>query len=46
MKNYNAIELVKIGSSVIGGTGGGGRHDFAQAGGNQSEKYKNLTKLL
>jgi len=40
IKNYNAVELVKIGSSIIGGTGGGGRHDFAQAGGNQSEKIQ------
>ena len=40
IKNYNAVELVKIGSSIIGGTGGGGRHDFAQAGGSQSEKIQ------
>ena len=33
-KKYNAVELVKLGSKVIGGTGGGGRDDFAQAGGN------------
>ena len=39
-KNYNAVELVKLGSSVIGGTGGGGRNDFAQGGGNQSDKIK------
>ncbi len=39
-KKYNAVELVKLGSSVIGGTGGGGRNDFAQAGGNRSEKIQ------
>ena len=39
-KKYNAVELVKLGSSVIGGTGGGGRNDFAQAGGNQSDKIQ------
>ena len=50
VKKYNAIELVKLGSSVIGGTGGGGRNDFAQAGGNQSDKIQKsyqaiLTKI-
>ena len=39
-KNYNAVELVKLGSSVIGGYGGGGRSDFAQAGGNQLNKIE------
>ena len=39
-KKYNAVELVKLGSKVIGGTGGGGRNDFAQAGGNLPEKIK------
>ena len=38
IKKYNAVELVKLGSSVIGGAGGGGRNDFAQAGGNESDK--------
>ena len=39
-KKYNAVELVKLGSTVIGGTGGGGRNDFAQAGGNLPEKIE------
>ena len=39
-KKYNAVELVKLGSKVIGGTGGGGRNDFAQAGGNLPEKIE------
>jgi len=30
---YNAVELVKIGSQALGGNGGGGRPDMAQAGG-------------
>ncbi len=34
-KKYNAVELVKVGSKLIGGTGGGGRPDFAQSGGTQ-----------
>ena len=29
----NAVELVKVGSEVVGGKGGGGRPDMAQAGG-------------
>ena len=45
-KNYNAVELVKSGSAVIGGTGGGGRNDFAQAGGNNpsniEKSYQNI----
>jgi alanyl-tRNA synthetase len=32
-KRYNAIELVKIGAAALGGKGGGGRPDMAQAGG-------------
>ena len=39
-KKYNAVELVKLGSKVIGGTGGGGRNDFAQAGGNSPENIE------
>ena len=30
---YNAVDLVRIGSAVLGGKGGGGRADMAQAGG-------------
>ena len=45
-KKYNAVELVKLGSKVIGGTGGGGRNDFAQAGGNDpsniEKSYQNI----
>ena len=32
-KKYDAVKLVKIGSEILGGKGGGGRPDFAQAGG-------------
>ncbi|MEE8633500.1 MAG: DHHA1 domain-containing protein, partial [Methyloceanibacter sp.] len=31
--NYNAVELVRVGAGVLGGKGGGGRPDLAQAGG-------------
>ena len=30
---YNAVDLVKVGAAVLGGRGGGGRPDMAQAGG-------------
>jgi len=49
-KKFNAVELVKIGSSVLGGKGGGGRNDFAQAGGEKIEKieesYKEILKKI
>ena len=32
-KFYNSVDLVKIGAEKLGGQGGGGRPDFAQAGG-------------
>jgi alanyl-tRNA synthetase len=30
---FNAVELAKIGARALGGSGGGGRPDMAQAGG-------------
>ena len=49
VKKYNAVDFAKIGSETIGGKGGGGRPDFAQAGGIESskidealEKFKSL----
>ncbi len=30
---YNAVDLVRVGSEAVGGKGGGGRPDMAQAGG-------------
>ncbi|MEC8289252.1 MAG: DHHA1 domain-containing protein, partial [Pseudomonadota bacterium] len=32
----NAVDLVRIGSAKLGGKGGGGRADMAQAGGPNS----------
>jgi alanyl-tRNA synthetase len=37
-KKYNAVDFAKKGSEIIGGKGGGGRPDFAQAGGVDSAK--------
>jgi len=35
---YDAVDLVKVGSSALGGKGGGGRRDMAQAGGPDGSK--------
>ena len=35
---YNAVDLVRIGAEVLGGKGGGGRPDMAQAGGPDGSK--------
>ena len=35
---FDAVKFVKICSEVIGGQGGGGRKDFAQAGGQHQSK--------
>ena len=47
---YDAVKFVKIGSETVGGKGGGGRADFAQAGGvDQSkidEAFKKLRSLI
>ena len=46
-KKYDAVEFVKIGSSVIGGKGGGGRKDFAQAGGADKNKItESFNKII
>ena len=37
---YDAVQFVKIGSEIIGGKGGGGRKDFAQAGGQDQSKIE------
>ena len=35
---YDAVKFAKLGSETIGGKGGGGRKDFAQAGGQDKSK--------
>jgi len=35
---YDAVKFAKLGSKIIGGKGGGGRKDFAQAGGQDKNK--------
>ena len=43
---YDAVEFVKIGSEIIGGKGGGGRKDFAQAGGQNKSKIEDAFEKL
>ncbi len=37
---FDAVQFVKVGSETIGGKGGGGRKDFAQAGGQDQSKIE------
>jgi alanyl-tRNA synthetase len=37
-QDYNAVDLVKLASEAVGGKGGGGRPDMAQAGGPDADK--------
>ena len=37
---FDAVKFVKLSSEIIGGQGGGGRKDFAQAGGQDQSKIK------
>ncbi len=43
---YDAVKLVKVGSEIIGGKGGGGRPDFAQAGGSEINKIDDAIEKL
>jgi len=43
---YDAVKLVKIASEIIGGKGGGGRKDFAQAGGTNKDKIKDAFNAI
>ena len=45
-KQYDAVILVKIASEVLGGKGGGGRKDFAQAGGANKDKIEEAFKTI
>ena len=45
-KKYDAVMLVKIASEILGGKGGGGRKDFAQAGGVNKDKIEDAFKAL
>jgi len=46
IKKYDAVALVKTASEILGGKGGGGRKDFAQAGGINKDKIEDAFKAL
>jgi alanyl-tRNA synthetase len=43
---FDAVKFVKTGSEIIGGQGGGGRKDFAQAGGQDKSKIDEAFEKL
>jgi len=43
---YDAVKFVKSASEILGGKGGGGRKDFAQAGGTNKEKIEEAFKSI
>ena len=50
VSKFDAVKIVRAGSAVIGGKGGGGRADFAQAGGTLLDKvqesFENINNLI
>jgi alanyl-tRNA synthetase len=45
-QRFNAVDLARIGSEVLGGKGGGGRPDMAQAGGPDASKAEAALKAI
>ena len=43
---YDAVDLVKAAAVILGGKGGGGRKDFAQAGGVYKDKIEEAFKEI
>ena len=43
---YDAVKIVKVGSEIVGGKGGGGRSDFAQGGGEIKNKIEDAFKKI
>ena len=43
---FDAVQLVKVAAKILGGKGGGGRNDFAQAGGINKDKIEEAFKFL
>ena len=42
----DAVNLVKLSSEILDGKGGGGRKDFAQAGGTNKDKIDEAFKAI
>ena len=45
-ENFDAVKFAKVGSEILGGKGGGGRKDFAQAGGQYIDKIEDAIESL
>jgi len=45
-ERFNAVDLVRVASAVVGGKGGGGRPDMAQAGGPDGAKAANAVEAV
>tara|TARA_B100000925_G_scaffold261896_1_gene218849 strand:- start:1174 stop:1869 length:696 start_codon:yes stop_codon:yes gene_type:complete len=45
-KDFDAVKFAKVGSEILGGKGGGGRKDFAQAGGQYIDKMDEAIERL
>jgi alanyl-tRNA synthetase len=45
-EKYDAVNFVKVGSEIIAGKGGGGRKDFAQAGGQDEAKIDQAFEVI
>ena len=45
-EKFDAVKLVKLSSEIIGGQGGGGRKDFAQAGGQDQTKINEAFEII
>ena len=43
---FDAVKIVRAGSEIIGGKGGGGRADFAQAGGTLPDKIEESFEII
>ena len=46
VEKYNAVDLVKAAAFIVGGTGGGGRADMAQAGGSDASKLNEAIEKI
>ena len=45
-ERFDAVKFAKVGSEILGGKGGGGRKDFAQAGGQHIDKIEDAIESL
>lgn len=46
IQKIDAVKLVKVGAEILGGKGGGGRADMAQAGGPEKGKTKQILQAI